>query len=262
MKAYELQEYLRSLNTGWVNLKESVDTFKSGNPNHDIKGIAVGWMSYLWALHHAIALGCNLFITHEPTFYTHLENDNNIFQYEGARKKLNFIEQSGLIILRCHDLWDGMANIGIPDSWADLLGFSNPIDGEGFFRVYDVKGNTAIDIARQVLEHTKSLGQQGIQLTGPADKPVNRVAIGTGAITPFMTLTEKYKADLVICVDDGIFYCFDGAYAIDTEIPMIVVNHAVSEEAGMINLAKHLQEKFPHIPVHHIPQRCMYQLVI
>jgi hypothetical protein len=202
-----------------------------------------------------------VFITHEPTYYTHLEKDSQIFQFEGARKKQIFIEQSGLIILRCHDLWDGMPKIGIPDSWAAQLGFSNPIDAEGFFRIYDAKGKTAIEIARQVLEHTKPLGQEVIQLIGPADKPVTRVAIGTGAITPFMTLTEKYQADLVICVDDGIFYCFDGAYAIDTEIPMIVVNHVVSEEAGMINLAQHLQAKYPHIPVHHIPERCMYQIV-
>jgi putative NIF3 family GTP cyclohydrolase 1 type 2 len=261
MKAYELQDYLRSLNTGWVNTEETVDTFKSGDPNQDIQGIAVGWMSYSWALHQAMALGCNVFITHEPTYYTHLERDDQIFKFEGARRKKSFVEQSGLIILRCHDLWDGMRDIGICDSWGAQLGFSNPIDGEIFFRIYTVQGKTAIDVAHQVLDHTKTLGQEAVELIGPAEKKVSRVAIGTGAITPYMTLVDKYRADLVICTDDGMFYCFDGAYAIDTGTPLIVVNHAVSEEAGMKKLAQHLQAKFPHIPVHYIPQYCMYQLV-
>jgi hypothetical protein len=44
-------------------------------------------------------------------------------------------------------------------------------------------------------------------------------------------------------------------------IPVIVVNHAVSEEAGLMNLARHLSERYPAVPVHHVPQRCMYQLI-
>ena len=46
--------------------------------------------------------------------------------------------------------------------------------------------------------------------------------------------------DLAICTDDGFTYWHDAAYAIDMGIPAIVVNHAVSEEAGLMNLARHL----------------------
>lgn len=261
MKAYEIQNYLQSLNEGWVNPTNTVDTFKAGNPEDEVRGIAVGWMSYSWALKQAIGLGCNFFITHEPTFYTHLENDDQIFRFEGARNKRKFIEQNNLIILRCHDLWDQMKDIGIPDSWAALLGFSNPISGEGYFRIFEVNKRTAIDIAHQVLDHTRILGQGVVQLTGPVEKSVTRIAIGTGAITPFLTMIEKYQADLVICTDDGMSYWADGGFAIDMQIPMIVVNHAISEEAGMENLSKHLKIRFPTIPIHHIPQRCMYQIV-
>ena len=67
--------------------------------------------------------------------------------------------------------------------------------------------------------------------------------------------------DLVVCTDDGFTYCREAAYAIDMGIPVIVVNHAVSEEAGLMNLARHLSERYPAVPVHHIPQRCMYQLI-
>jgi hypothetical protein len=41
-------------------------------------------------------------------------------------------------------------------------------------------------------------------------------------------------------------------------IPVIVVNHPVGELPGMQSLAAHLAERFPAVPVHHIPRGCMY----
>ncbi len=46
MKEHELQSYLRSLNGGWMDLENTVDTFKSGPPGSEVRGIAVSWMSY------------------------------------------------------------------------------------------------------------------------------------------------------------------------------------------------------------------------
>jgi hypothetical protein len=87
------------------------------------------------------------------------------------------------------------------------------------------------------------------------------VGIGTGAITPYMRYLKDFQVDLAICTDDGMYYCFEAALAIDMNLPMIIVNHPVSEEMGMINMAHHLERQFPTIPVHHIPQGCIYQLV-
>jgi putative NIF3 family GTP cyclohydrolase 1 type 2 len=265
MKAYELQSYLRSLNGGWMDLENTVDTFKSGPPGSEVRGIAVSWMSYTAALHQALELGCNVFITHEPTYFDHFDGASErglaMFEISKVRAKRQFIEDHDLIILRCHDLWDQMPQIGIPDAWANWLELGQAINGGGYFRIYDVKGRTAIEMAQQVAEHTQVLGQEAVQLIGPAEKSVSRLAIGTGAITPFLTFVEQYNADIAICTDDGFVYWRDGAFAVDMQIPVIIVNHTVSEEAGMINLAAHLQSEFPDIPVHHIPQHCVYRLI-
>ena len=261
MKAYELQSYLQTLNRGWVDSEKTVDTFKSGEPNSEVQGIAVAWMSYTWALKKAIDLKCNVFVTHEPTYYNHYDNKADVLHLPGVREKQQFIEKYGLIVLRCHDLWDQFPEIGIPDTWGNVLNLGPAIDGTGFFRIYDVAGKTAIDVAGQVAAQTQQFGQDAVQLIGPADKPVTRVSIGTGAITPFFKFISAYQVDLAICTDDGIAYWRDGAYAIDMNLPLIVVNHAVSEEAGLISLAQHLRERFPQIPIHHIPQRSMYKLI-
>jgi hypothetical protein len=261
MKARDLRDYLFSLNGGWVDPDQTVDTFKAGDPEVEIRGIAVGWMGYIWALQQALELGCNVFVTHEPTFYDHYDQDPQIFELPGVAEKQRFIQENGLVILRCHDLWDQVPGIGIPDSWGDWLGLGPKTGGEGYFRFYDVSGRTALDVARQVAERVKAFGQAAVELIGPGDSLVTRASVGTGAIISNLTMSSRYGADLVIATDDGIRQWQDGAYAIDMNIPIIVVNHAVSEEAGLANLARHLQSRFPDIAVHHIPQRCMFQLV-
>ena len=261
LKAKDIQSYIRSLDRGWINLEETVDTFKSGSPDTEVKGIAVGWMSYTWALKRTLDLGFNMFITHEPTYFDHRDNDPSMFAIEGVLAKKRFIEESGIVILRCHDLWDRFPDIGITDGWAKLLGFSNPVYKDGYYRVFDVAGRTAGDVARQVAKKVAPLGQEAVQLIGEESARVKRAAIGFGAGTPYRHFITELGADLAICSDDGIRYWRDGALAIDLRLPIIVVNHAVTEENGMKLLAAHLAERFPQIPITHIPQPCMYKLI-
>ncbi len=261
MTAAELHTLLCEMDQGWVDWSKTVDTIKAGDRSAEVRGVAVGWMSYTWALQRALELDCNVFVTHEPTYYNHWDTDEDVFRVEAVAAKRRFIEDSGLVVMRCHDVWDQVEEIGIPDSWAGQLGLDKRVDGAGYYRVYDVTGHTARSLAEQVANNTTSLGQAAVQLVGPADKAVTRVAIGTGAITPLGHLMETYGIDVAICSDDGFTYWRDGAMAIDLGMPVIVVNHPVSEVHGIELLAKHLDSALPDIPVHHIPQRCQYELI-
>src|SRR6266571_6315716 len=53
--------------------KDTVDTFKAGNPDTLVTGVAVTMMATMDVLQRASAQGLNLVITHEPTFYAHLD---------------------------------------------------------------------------------------------------------------------------------------------------------------------------------------------
>ena len=70
-----------------------------------------------------------------------------------------------------------------------------------------------------------------------------------------------YGVDLVICSDDGFVYWRDGPMAADMGIPIIIAHHGVTEVPGMRMLAAHLAQQFPQVPVHFVPQPCMYRLV-
>ena len=49
--------------------KDTVDTFKAGNTDTPVQGIAVTMMATMDVLERASAKGLNFVITHEPTFY-------------------------------------------------------------------------------------------------------------------------------------------------------------------------------------------------
>ncbi len=261
MTAHDVREHLKTLDGGWVNWDNTVDTFKTGDPSVELTGIAVGWMSYTESLKKAADLGCNLYVCHEPTFYNHHDTDERIFDFPGVQAKRDWLEESGMVVLRCHDLWDQVLRIGIPDSWGEFLGLGDAIDGDGYYRVYDVSGETAQSMARKVATQTKRLGQDTVHLLGDGGAAVTRAVIGTGAITPYQHFITEYGADLAICSDDGFTYWRDGAMAIDLGVPAIVVNHAVSEIYGMELLARHLAKALPSVPVHVIEQQCMFQTV-
>lgn len=261
MTGEDVQHFLRSLDGGWVNWDETVDTFKAGHPAATVSGIAVSWIASIRTLAAAHRLGCNLFITHEPTFYHHTDQTSEVGRTGAVARKLRLIQRTKMTVLRCHDLWDQYPGAGIPDSWARALGFTDPILSRGYFRLYDASGYTGAGLARHVAERVAPYGQRAVQLVGPAGARISRLALGTGALTPFMHFVDELEADAAVCTDDGFTYWRDGALAMDLRIPVVIVNHAVSESAGMAGLAALLRQRFPATSVHFLQNGCMFRLV-
>lgn len=261
MRAHEVEVYLRSLDGGWVDWSDTTDRFLAGDPDSEVHGIAVVWMGTRAALAEAVRLGCSLCIVHEPLYNGGQGEEETMLRFAGMRDKRAWIEGRRLTIYRCHDLWDRLPEIGIPDSWARALGLINPLMGDGYVRVFDVSGETAGRIAERVAQAVRPLGQEAVELLGDPGTPVSRLALGTGAITPFTRFAGQYGADVAICSDDGFTYWREGGAALDLGIPVVVVNHAVSELPGMQSLGDRLRSRFPDVPVLYLPQRCMFQLV-
>src|SRR5690242_8236994 len=65
-------------NVGVPWRSETVDTFKIGNPDTIVKGIATSFSATLDVCQRANAAGKNLLIMHEPTFYNHTDETANL----------------------------------------------------------------------------------------------------------------------------------------------------------------------------------------
>src|SRR5713226_2451358 len=76
---------------------QTVDTFKAGNPETRVTGIAVTVMATLDVLQRAAANGQNLIITHEPTFFNHYDDKPEGMDENDAvwNEKRAFIENHG-----------------------------------------------------------------------------------------------------------------------------------------------------------------------
>ncbi len=243
----------------WVNPAQTVDRIVAGDGDRPVRTVLVTWISSLAACRTAIARGVDLLVTHEPTFWRHLDDfPEPVDQYALAKQRE--IREAGLTILRLHDSWDRFPGVGIPFAWAQYLGLPGaPVATgmAGYLHRYDVAPTTAGAFARQVAVRTAALGEPVIQFAGDPGAVVSRIGTGTGcACDP--AAYQAMGCDLAVVCDDGTCSWGHLQRAADLGLPVIRVNHGTSEEPGMLTLAAHLRAAFPGLQVEHLPHPCCY----
>ncbi len=258
VKARDIDAHMRSVGT-WVDWAHTCDGFKYGDPDIEVEGIAVGWQSLQSALEEAEEKGCNLFVTHEPTFYSHMDDDEALKATAPAQHKMEFLERTGTVVYRCHDVWDVYPELGVVDAWSNFLELGDPVKAIKYYNLHEMPTTTAWELAQRIAQRVKPLGEQMVQFVGTRWQMVHRLAVGTGAITDVRRMVEL-GADAVLTTDDGIALWRDAAWVSDLGVPMIVVNHMTSEIPGLRNLADYLGEQFPEVPVEFVGPTCSYEI--
>ncbi len=261
MTAKDLHTYLRSEGP-WVDPERTVDTFKWGDPGAEVNGVAVSWMSRWATLKAAHAQGLNVFVTHEPTFWDHLENPVH-GTAEDRKAKEAWLEDSGMVVIRCHDMLDQMPGYGIQDGWAKWLGIhGKPYEQiDQYRRVYDTEPVRLADLAKQVAEKLAPLGQHWVEFLGDPDQLVSHPGIGTGAIVGGVDALVNYRnrgSDVVLLTEHTRWR--ELAWAEDVGLALLLIAHSVSEAPSMMALADHLQERYPDVPVTYVPAECPTKL--
>jgi len=256
--ARDVDRHMRRIGP-YVDFSATCDTFKSGDPDTGVKGVAVSWMSTTAALRNAHDRGCNLFITHEPTFYAHMDDDPAFDQDACTREKRAFLDQTGMVVYRCHDVWDRFPGEGILDSWAACLGLTAPaVANEAFMRVVPIEPTSAGEWAREVARRVKPFGQEAVLLVGDPEQRVSRVGIGTGAIA---SGRDYVRMDADVGIVTELIWWREARWFQDMGVPLLVVDHTVSEEPGIINLASYLRRVFEGARVEYIPTHCPFRLI-
>ncbi len=261
LKAEDIRTHTQKIGK-WVNWKKTCDKFLIGNSENEVKGIAVSWMPTLHNLKVALDTKCNLFVTHEPLYIREKDPSKSLKKEDAWVKKKQLLQDSEMIVYRCHDFWDDYPEDGIHGAWAKWLGFNErPVQQKRFYEIHKVNENTLEELAHRILQRVKLLGQESVHIVGDPDRKVSRIALGTGAITDYQ---EMYSmgADVLLVTDDGTRLWESGQWSLDFDVPLIIVNHSTSEEPGMITLARYVQSVFREVPVIHIPVGCIYHSII
>ncbi len=232
-----------------VDPKNTVDTVKIGDPTKPVKKAGVCWYPSIENIKAAHAAGCDLLICHEPTFWQHEAPEDHWRNKAPGKAKREFLEKTGMVILRVHDMWDRWPEIGIRDSWARFLGFGKPSytrPGDPFRAIYPIEPQTLRDFARSLAKKVKPLGDDSVQVMGDPDRIVSRPAIGVGCISPDAETVEA-GADVVIVCFDGASYWQARERLHEMGAAVITMEHGTTEMPGIENLCKYLAGKFPQV---------------
>jgi putative NIF3 family GTP cyclohydrolase 1 type 2 len=229
----------------------TVDTFKAGDPDTPVTGIAVTMMATMDVLQRAAAHGDNLIITHEPTFFDHLDTPQGIKEDDAVwKEKRDFIEKHGLVVWRFHDHWHARTPDGILTGMTRVLGWSQFQSPENP-HLYTLPATSVRKLAADV---AKKLNRPILRIVGDPAMPVTRVALAPGA-PGFARQAAALELDGVDVLLTGeaaewetVEYAAD-AVSQGRKKALILIGHVPSEQAGMEDCANWLKTFVKNVPI-------------
>ena len=230
------------------------DTFKSGGADTPVTGIATTVFVSMEVIQKAAAAGLNMIIPHEDTFWNDRDDVAVVSGDPLYQTKVDLLRKHNIVIFRIHDHMHAQR----PDF--TYAGSAREVG-------LDPKHETAPNSHRFVIPETtlralaadvqKRSGARALRVVGDPNAKVSRVQLGVGYATPPINAGD---VDVVISGEqqeaDGAFdsaaYVLD-AVAFGIAKGWIMLGHAISEEAGMLEMAEWIKGFVPEVPVRLVP---------
>ncbi len=234
---------------------ETVDTFKAGSPDARVTGIAVTMMATMDVLRRAAGKGLNLVITHEPTFYTHLDKPEGMPESDPVwAGKRAFIEKHGLVVWRFHDHWHRRNPDGIDAGVTRALGWSGYRKGDRP-ALFVVPETTVRKLAAEVAQ---KLDSPVVRVVGDPEMKVSKVGLSLGAAGSAREIGALERDDVEVLLVGETREWETVAYAADAATlrkrkALVVIGHIPSEQAGMDECARWLRGFVKGVPVELVP---------
>lgn len=251
MNISKIIEHLEARGT-WVNWNETRDCVVFGQADIEIQKLGVCWVATMQVIKEAIAKDIHFIISHENPFY-HLATSLPSMVRDSVTHKQQLLKEHNICVYRCHDVWDKIPEAGVRDMWAKRLGFTCERNVGSYIQHATIEPVSVEALAKHIAHILHQDGENGVYVFGDTQKMVTEIGLGTGAATNIFEMLQQ-PCDVVIACDDGIHNYYQGQYAIDNGIPMIVVNHAGCEIAGLKNMATYLHQVFPSITCEYLKE--------
>jgi putative NIF3 family GTP cyclohydrolase 1 type 2 len=237
--------------------KETVDTFKAGNPDAQVTGIAVTMMATMDVLQRAAAEGKNFVITHEPTFYNHLDVPEGMPESDPVwKEKRDFIEKHGMVVWRFHDHWHMRKPDGILAGMVHAMGWEKYQQQENPYS-FTMPERTLEALAAEV---AGKLNSPVVRVVGEPGMKVTRIAFSPGS-AGFVQEThalEMHNVEVLLVGEtrewETVEYAAD-AVSEGKKKALIVIGHVPSEQAGMQECARWLKTFVKDVPIEFVPSK-------
>jgi putative NIF3 family GTP cyclohydrolase 1 type 2 len=236
----------------------TVDTFKAGDPSTPVSGIAVTMMATLDVIERAAASGKNLVITHEPTFYSHLDKTSDLEAQNDAvlAAKEAFIHEHHMVVWRFHDHWHRRHPDGIQTGMTHALGweeFQNAKEPHLF-----TLPPTTLSVLAESVE--SKLGIVAMRVVGDPNMKLTKVALMPGAAgsVPQIRMLERDDVEALLIGEvpewETVEYVADAATE-HKHKALILLTHIPSEQAGMEECTRWLKTFISEVPIEFVPTR-------
>jgi putative NIF3 family GTP cyclohydrolase 1 type 2 len=226
------------------------DTFKYGGPDTPVTGIATTAFVTLAVIREAGAAGLNLIIPHEVTFWNDRDDVAVVDADPLYQTKVDLLQKHNVVVFRIHDHMHAQRPDFTYVGSARELGLESRYETAPGSHRFVVPETTLGALAADIRRRT---GARALRVVGNARAKISRVQLGVGYATPPVHAGD---VDVVISGEqqeaDGGFdspaYVLD-AVTLGMTKGWIMLGHAVSEEAGMLEMARWIKGFVPEVPV-------------
>jgi putative NIF3 family GTP cyclohydrolase 1 type 2 len=243
--------------------EKTCDKLMAGSFDQEVSKIAVTFMATVDVIKKAAAMGAQLIITHEPTWFTGEDTTDWLQGDPVYEMKKKLIEQTEIAIWRFHDHMHMDAVDGIMRGFDEEIGWQQ-YRMQSDARLLDGKGDFSYKIPKTSLRELckffkKKLSMDVIQIIGDPDMIVERVGVlpGGGSLGIFseyhpMQLMRNRELDVLVCgeiLEWRLPAYVRDAWQLGISKAILVLGHERSEEPGMKHLVEWMHDIVEDIPV-------------
>lgn len=233
--------------------QETVDTYKGGGPEMKVTGIATTFLATLDVLKRAKAKGLNMIITHEPTFYNHLDNTDQFEGDEIVAAKQKYIKDNNLVVFRFHDHIHQTSPDGVFKGIVNKLGWTDYEQNQRPY-IYKLPELTVAELGSQL---KKTFNTPTIRIVGNPELKITNIGLVLGAAGSTSQIRSLQRDDVEVLIIgethewETVEYVRD-AVNMGKNKALMIIGHANSEEAGMDYCAEWLKKFISEIPIEFI----------
>lgn len=232
----------------------TVDQLRTGSMEQEVTGIVTTMFPTLDVIEKSARAGANFIIAHETPFYNNQDETDWLQQDDAYRYKIDLLKKNNIAIWRFHDYWHAHKPDGIIMGNLIKLGWDTYYD-PGKPRLLTLPKPMSLK-AIAVLAKER-LGISTVRAVGKLDQPCSTIYLAFGYMDSKRQIAaiQEYKPDLILSGEtrewETVERVRDGIH-MGQKTSLLVLSHAVSEEAGMEYAAKWLQPMLPGVKVVHI----------
>ena len=263
MKVQEVIDAVLADSCGDFRLERTCDLLMSSSGSTEVTGIVTSFMATVDVIRKAVEIGANMIVTHEPTYFTGLDQTDWLQDDPVYRAKKRLIEDNNIAIWRFHDHMHMARTDRIYDGLLKEIGWEGFLMRDHRFpHCYEIEQTTLAQLAGFFKE---KFSMDVVRIIGKPDMKCKRVGIlvgggslGLGREQMPMELMRNKNLDVVVCGEITEWTLC--AYVNDAQMlgfnkALIIIGHERTEEWGMKHMAEWLKPLVKGIPVSFIDAR-------